>query len=101
MPACTHDWHIWPETDGLEQRCAVCFDFRETPVQDRFWLRESGRPHRGRDDAIAQAVKQCIHFGFEGVNKPPEGHWLMEMWEFGRSLVPQPDPWGYQMNRRK
>ncbi len=42
--------------------------------------------HSPREDAIAQAVKTCIGFGFERTNKPPEGHWLMEMWEFGSAL---------------
>lgn len=42
---------------------------------------------RGRDDAIAQAVKQCIEFGYYGVEPPPSGHWLNEMWDFGRNLA--------------
>ncbi len=42
---------------------------------------------RRRDDAIAQAVKTCIEFGFYGVEPPPSGHWLNEMWDFGRKLA--------------
>lgn len=54
------------------------------------WLTVSGPDaylHRGRDDAIAQAVKTCIEFGFHGTNKPPGGHWLNEMWDFGAALA--------------
>lgn len=25
------DWQVWPETDGLEQRCMVCGKYRKTP----------------------------------------------------------------------
>lgn len=37
---CKHDWHIWPETDGLEQRCSKCGEYRRTPEEDKFWLKE-------------------------------------------------------------
>lgn len=36
-----HDWHIWPETDGQSQRCAICKVFRDTPEADKFWIRKS------------------------------------------------------------
>lgn len=29
---CEHDWHIWPETDGQEQRCLKCKAYRRTPA---------------------------------------------------------------------
>jgi len=29
--ACDHDWKIWPETDGKEQRCMKCGAYRATP----------------------------------------------------------------------
>lgn len=32
---CIHDWHIWPETDGQEQRCAKCGAYRQTPADQR------------------------------------------------------------------
>lgn len=35
--ACVHDWAIWPETDGTEQRCRICKEFRRTPPEDMFW----------------------------------------------------------------
>lgn len=28
---CAHDWKVWPETDGLEQRCMKCGAYRRTP----------------------------------------------------------------------
>lgn len=27
---CSHDWRIWPETDGQEQRCSKCHTYRQT-----------------------------------------------------------------------
>lgn len=32
-----HEWAIWPETDGLEQRCRTCGEYRRTPPEDQFW----------------------------------------------------------------
>jgi len=29
--SCPHDWKIWPETDGQNQRCMMCGIYRETP----------------------------------------------------------------------
>ena len=29
---CSHDWVIWPETDGQKQRCMKCGHFRATPA---------------------------------------------------------------------
>ena len=29
-----HAWRIWPETNGLEQRCVLCGENRPTPVDD-------------------------------------------------------------------
>ena len=29
---CEHDWQIWPETDGQEQRCMKCGSYRRTPA---------------------------------------------------------------------
>lgn len=26
-----HEWVIWPETDGLEQKCMKCGSYRSTP----------------------------------------------------------------------
>lgn len=45
---CENKWVIWPETDGLEQRCECCGAFRTTPIEDRFWLKAPGErwPHR-------------------------------------------------------
>ena len=37
---CQHDWHIWPETDGLEQKCSKCGKYRNTPIEDQFWLKK-------------------------------------------------------------
>lgn len=37
-----HDWHIWPETDGMEQRCSECGIFRKTPYEAMFWLAHKG-----------------------------------------------------------
>lgn len=28
---CKHNWQIWPETDGQEQRCMKCGEYRKTP----------------------------------------------------------------------
>lgn len=28
---CEHDWRIWPETDGQEQKCMRCGAYRKTP----------------------------------------------------------------------
>lgn len=36
-----HEWTIWPETDGLEQKCILCNKFRVTPMEDRFWLKSN------------------------------------------------------------
>lgn len=38
--ACEHDWQIWPETDGLEQRCSRCGAYRPTPTEDQFWRKD-------------------------------------------------------------
>lgn len=36
MPSeCCHDWRIWPETDGYEQRCSKCNAYRNTPQEVR------------------------------------------------------------------
>lgn len=35
--SCAHEWAIWPETDGLEQRCRKCGAYRPTPEADKFW----------------------------------------------------------------
>jgi hypothetical protein len=32
---CEHDWKIWPETDGQNQRCMKCGQYRDTPREDR------------------------------------------------------------------
>lgn len=32
---CNHDWRIWPETDGYEQRCSKCKAYRNTPQEVR------------------------------------------------------------------
>jgi hypothetical protein len=34
-----HDWAIWPETDGLVQRCRITGEYRDTPEEDKFWKR--------------------------------------------------------------
>lgn len=31
VPGCDHDWQIWPETDGQEQKCMKCGAYRRTP----------------------------------------------------------------------
>jgi hypothetical protein len=31
---CQHDWKIWPETDGQEQRCMKCGEYRRTPTTE-------------------------------------------------------------------
>lgn len=31
------NWVIWPETDGLEQKCLKCGKYRKTPEEDKFW----------------------------------------------------------------
>lgn len=35
---CNHEWIIWPETDGGQQKCGRCGSFRATPPEDKFWL---------------------------------------------------------------
>lgn len=40
IPTCSHDWRIWPETDGNEQRCIKCNEYRTTPMEERFWLNQ-------------------------------------------------------------
>ena len=45
LATCAHDWHIWPETDGLEQRCSVCHQYRTTPDEERFWLVADAKRH--------------------------------------------------------
>ena len=41
---CVHDWAIWPETDGMEQRCRKCGELRVTPEADKFWLKAKPAP---------------------------------------------------------
>ncbi|HJV75396.1 MAG TPA: hypothetical protein VJ654_14310 [Noviherbaspirillum sp.] len=33
------------------------------------------------------AIDGAITYGRQGINRPPEGHWLMEFWEIGRQLA--------------
>jgi len=35
--SCKHRWAIWPETDGLQEKCLSCGAFRATPLVDQFW----------------------------------------------------------------
>lgn len=46
---CEHDWRIWPETDGQEQRCWRCGSYRPTPEEDKFWKRNAGVPGTLKD----------------------------------------------------
>lgn len=39
MSNCDHSWYIDPGTDGLQQVCRFCLDFRVTPMEDRHWLK--------------------------------------------------------------
>jgi hypothetical protein len=41
---CEHEWRIWPETDGQEQRCVKCGIYRRTPEADKFWIAASPAP---------------------------------------------------------
>jgi hypothetical protein len=34
--SCEHDWKIWPETDGQDQRCMKCGEYRRTPHPPEF-----------------------------------------------------------------
>ncbi len=33
--ACSHDWKVWPETDGQEQKCMKCGAYRRTPKGEK------------------------------------------------------------------
>lgn len=43
----THAWVIWPETDGQEQKCLGCGDYRKTPEEDKFWLKPAPQKPSG------------------------------------------------------
>lgn len=40
-----------------------------------------GKPERLQ--YLLDAVEGAFHKGYEGVDKPPEGHWLHGVWETG------------------
>lgn len=43
---CDHDWKVWPETDGQEQRCMVCNAYRKTPKEIELVARNSKKPEK-------------------------------------------------------
>lgn len=44
--------------------------------------------------AFGDAIEGALAFGYQGTNKPPEGHWLWRFWNLGRNqaalATPQP-----------
>ncbi|WJJ93398.1 hypothetical protein [Neopusillimonas aromaticivorans] len=38
---------------------------------------------------VADAIRGAIAFGAQGVNPPPQGHWLTEFWEAGKPWSPE------------
>ncbi len=40
---------------------------------------------------VCDAVRGALSFGFQGVNPPPEGHWLGEFWRMAQTSAQ--DPW--------
>jgi hypothetical protein len=67
---CSHDWRIWPETDGQEQRCSKCCAYRRTPREVLDAILHPTKPvSEEREAEMRQIIMSAVALGVAAERK--------------------------------
>lgn len=84
-----HDWQIWPETDGQEQRCMKCGQYRKTPkaleTQEDARARKKAMV-KARHEKVARIIDPDAWILYDKANELTKMHERVSVWRVLPSL---------------